>query len=89
VTNRSGRSQHSPDPPWLFEGARISHSALGRGCVWRIDDHDGRRWVRVRFDPSGAVVAMPLDQLRPHVRLAEAEAEDGDGDEGGPAAAGG
>jgi len=60
-----------PDPPWLAEGTRIIHSALGPGHVWRIDDHVGRRWVRLRLDPSGAVLAMPLDQLRPHVQLAE------------------
>ena len=57
------------DPPWLREGTRIVHSALGDGRVYRIDEQDGQLWVRLRIEGSGALLAMPLDALRPHVRL--------------------
>lgn len=66
-----GTAEEFPDPPWLVEGTRIVHSALGAGRVVRIDDRAGRAWVRLRFDGSGAMLAMPLDQLRPHVRPAD------------------
>ena len=73
-----GTAEESPDPPWATEGTRIVHSALGAGRVVRIDDRAGRAWVRLRFDRSAAMLAMPLDQLRPHVELAD-EPNRGDG----------
>jgi transcription elongation factor GreA-like protein len=61
-------------PPWLVEGARVSHSTFGLGVVGRVGTYKDVPTVWIDFD-GGMTKALALEFGLPHLTPSASEKE--------------